>query len=168
MKELELYDIYGTWHVPFWQRPIFIYSLIGLVSLLIVLSIWLLYKKYKKVSAISIAQQVLQKLEAVKVSAINTKEDAQKAYSIITDSLKTYFQYYYNKPFKTFSDFQMQSMLASISDFPLEWHEPLKKVLEDSVQVKFAREFALQQQVRDHANLSINIINQLEKARTSS
>lgn len=166
MKDLELYDIYSTWHVPFWQTKIFLFALIGLCAAVTILVLYLLYRKYKKNRSMPVAQQLLAQLHKMRSSVINSTEDAQKAYSTITDALKVYFQHYYAKPFKTYTDLQMEQALAS--EFPLEYKEALKKLLEDGVHVKFAREQALQQQVNAHVELSITIINHLEKARKSS
>lgn len=168
MKELELYDIYGTWHKPFWQTKLFL-SLISLVCILLLLALaYILYKKYKRSYGVPLPQQILEKLAALHNAVIMSKEDAQRAYSTITDSLKAYFEYYYHKPFKTFTDGQMQESLEGMPQFPVEYNGALKKLIEDSVQVKFARESALREQVLNHAQLAINIINQLEKARKSS
>lgn len=166
MKELELYDIYGTWHVPFWQTRIFLFSVLGLVAALLLFGIYLFYKKYKKNKSIPLAQQLLSRLQSLSTSLITNKEDAQKAYGVITDALKAYFEHYYAKPFKTYTDMQMQQVLDS--DFPDEFKEALKKLLEDGMQVKFAREQALQAQVNAHVQLTINIINHLEKVQKSS
>jgi hypothetical protein len=166
MKELELYDIYNTWHVPFWQTKLFLSALIGLCAALIILVLYVLYRKYKKNRSVPIAEQLLAQLNTMRSLIINSTDDAQMAYSTITDVLKAYFQHYYAKPFKTFTDAQMEQALAS--EFPLEYREALKKLLEDGVHVKFAREQALQQQLHAHVELSITIINHLEKARKSS
>lgn len=166
MKELELYDIYSTWHVPFWQTNKFLFALIGFCAAVIILALYLLYKRYKKNRSIPIAQQLLAKLNKMRSLVINSTDDAQKAYTTITDALKEYFQHYYAKPFKTYTDVQMEQALAS--EFPIEYKEALKKLLEDGVHVKFAREQALQQQMNAHVELSITIINHLEKARKSS
>lgn len=166
MKELELYDIYSTWHVPFWQTNKFLFALIGSCAVLIILIFYLLYKRYKENRSIPVAQQLLAKLTKMRSLIITSTDDAQKAYSTITDALKEYFQHYYAKPFKTYTDAQMEQALAS--EFPFEYKEALKKLLEDGVHVKFAREQALQQQMNAHVELSITIINHLEKARKSS
>lgn len=166
MKDLELYDIYSMWHVPFWQTKLFLFVLVGLCAAVMILALYLLYKKYKKNKSIPVAQQLLAQLQKMRSSVITSTQDAQKAYSIMTDALKIYFQHYYEKPFKSYTDVQMEQALAS--DFPTEYKEALKKLLEDGVHVKFAREQALQQQVNAHVELSITIINHLEKARKSS
>lgn len=167
MKELELYDIYGTWHVPFWQTRFFVMAFATSALLICVFAVWVLYKKYKKNKSEPIEQQILARLNGVRLLLIVTPEDAQKAYAIITDALKLYFQHYYASPFKTLTDYQMQESLAT-KNFPVEYHEALKKLLEDGVHVKFAREQALQQQINNHVELCINIINHLVRAQKSS
>lgn len=167
MKELELYDIYGTWHVPFWQTRFFVMTLVMSALLICVFAIWLLYKRYKKNKSEPIEQQVLRRLNGVRLLLIATPEDAQKAYAIITDALKLYFQHYYASPFSTLTDYQMQESLAA-KNFPIEYHEALKKLLEDGVHVKFAREQALSQQINTHVELCINIINHLIRAQKPS
>ena len=168
MKELELYDIYGTWHQPFWQTKLFLSVMSILGFLLLAALLYFFYKKYKRVYSISVPQQVLEKLASLHNVAITTKDDAQRAYSTITDSLKKYFEYYYRKPFTNLTDDEMQKEVAQLPQFPAEFNGALKKLIEDSVQVKFARESALREQVVNHAQLGINIINHLEKARKSS
>ena len=167
MKDLELYDIYSTWHVPFWQTRLFIFTLMGFGLVLMLGASWWLYKKYKKNKVVPLEEQILAQLNAIRLLVIATPEDAQKAYAIITDALKSYFQHYYASPFRTLTDYQMNQTLEE-KDFPAEYRQPLKKLLEDGVQVKFAREQALQQQVTNHAQLCINIINHLVRAQKSS
>lgn len=167
MKELELYDIYGTWHVPFWQTTLFLNTLFATGVLLAVGVCWYVYKRYKRKKTFPLPQHILAQLMGVRASFINTTQDAQKAYEIMTAALKTYFQYYYEKPFTVLSDNELQNAIA-VNHFPEEYKEAIKKLLEDGVHVKFARENALQQQVSEHAQLSIDIINHLEKTRKSS
>lgn len=168
MKELELYDIYGTWHRPFWQTKLFLVLLSLVCSLALLALAYYLYKKYKRSYATPLPQQLLEKLAALHNAVIMSKEDAKQAYSTITDSLKEYFEYYYRKPYKTFTDGQMQESLEQMPQFPFEYNGALKKLIEDSVSVKFARESALKEQILNHAQLAINIINHLEKAQKSS
>ncbi|CAN5195545.1 hypothetical protein BH09DEP1_BH09DEP1_5890 [soil metagenome] len=167
MKDLELYDIYSTWHVPFWQTRLFVIALAVFGLLLCAGALWWFYKKYRKNKSVDIEQQILAQLNAMRLTIIATPEDAQKAYAAITDALKSYFQYYYASPFKTLTDYQMHQALVS-KNFPIEYHEALEKLLENGMHVKFARAQALQQQVTSHVALCINIINHLVRARKSS
>lgn len=167
MKELELYDIYGTWHVPFWQTRFFLMALSAIAALLALLLGWAIYKKYYKAKSIPLAQQLLLQLNQLRSRVITNTQDAQHAYMIMTDALKRYFQDYYAKPFTVLSDLQVQQELAT-HVIPYEYSEPLKKLLDESVFVKFAQEHALQEQVNAHVQLCITIINHLESTRKSS
>ncbi len=158
MLNEQLYDIYGSWHVPFWQTRLFIFSCSSIVGILVLASIFFLIKKYTKKKRISAQQEALRALEILKKKPIQTRQDAQDAYFMLTTILKRFFQSHYALPFEAMSDTQMITTLQSTS-FPAHSLGALQDLIQARLEVKYAQQTALQADLmRDIAWCSDTII----------
>ncbi len=159
----QLYDIYGHWHVPFWQTRIFIVSLLILLIILAIALIIFIVKKYFK-KQLTPAQHALQVINFLKSKKINTRQDAHEVYFTLTDTLKIFFQHYYQRPFVHLTDQEMIEALNKIN-FPVHLLQPLEALVESSAAVKYAAGHDLQDNVTKHLQSSEQIIVELEKMK---
>lgn len=160
MNEQGLYDIYGHWHVPFWQTQVFKGTLLLVGIIVLLLLAYLLIKKILFSRKLSPAQKALRALEALKKKNIQTRQDAQEAYFMITDILKCFFQVHYNIPFESMTDLEMVESLKK-TDFPTEYISSLSDMIEASRGIKYAQEAALQQDVSRDIARSIAVITRI-------
>jgi len=160
MNEQGLYDIYGHWHVPFWQTSMF-KTACFLLGLLILFSIiYLAVKKLFFSRQLSAGQKALKALEALKKKQIQTRQDAHEAYFAITDILKRFFQVHYGIPFESMTDLEMVESLKK-TDFPAEQISSLSDMIQASLGVKYAQEAALQQDISRDIARSITVITRI-------
>ncbi len=163
MDTQQLYDIYGHWHVPFWQTRLFYGIMIAVIVVMLMVVLWW-WKTCRKKSALSPEQHAFAALKKLQAMPIITRDDAQQAYLMLTNTLKKYFEYYYSSPFTTYTD---QEMVNAISAKNILATRPagLLEIAQAGTQVKFAREDAVRQQLAQHIEASINLINFLVQAR---
>lgn len=160
MNELQLYDIYEHWHVPFWQTLWFRAGIIAGVLLTLCFFLVLLFRKYYKKSALSSTQCALRDLQLLQDKKIITREEAHAAYFSLTSTLKTFFQHHYNRPFESMSDYEMIANLR-IYGMPVDQLILLEHIVNASLSVKYARENALHEDVMQAVSNSITIVKQL-------
>lgn len=163
---MQLHDIYGHWHVPFWQTRLFYGALVGGAIILAVVLVCLVYQRYKK-RTIAAHKRALTALEQLKKQQIHSREQVQEAYATLTTILKQYFEYYFKKPLVSHTDSQVVQALENEPLFASYWHE-IKELFESGMHVKFAQENALHEQVMKHIDMSISVINHLVRARKNS
>ena len=65
-NELQLYDIYEHWHLPFWQTQWFMVAAVVLSILALIMLFFFLFKKYYRTRLFSPSQQALRDLELLK------------------------------------------------------------------------------------------------------
>jgi hypothetical protein len=159
MNELELYDIYGHWHQPFWQTQWFRMLLMIIAALFILGLLLFLFKKFYKQKSLSATQKALRDLEHLKSKKIVTREDAHAAYFSLTSILKTFFQSYFGQRYESMSDYEMIANLR-INGMPSDQMTELENIINDSLSVKYARENALHDDVMRAISNSIAIIKQ--------
>lgn len=164
---MQLHDIYGHWHVPFWQTRLFFAALVGAAILVSVVLLWLAYRRCFKKRNIEPHKTALAALEQLKMQPIHSRQQAQEAYAALTAVLKHYFEYYFKKPLVSHTDSQVVQALENEPLLASYWHE-IKELFESGMHVKFAQENALHEQVMKHIDMSISVINHLVRARKNS
>lgn len=160
MNEMQLYDIYEHWHLPFWQTSLFKMLVGAIVLALVVAAILLYYKRYYKAKEIPAADRALSALSALEKTSITTKEDAQAVYFKLTDILKNFFQYHYGIPFRGMSDAEMIAALRT-TPLPHQLMPSLEKMVDASMHVKYAQHDALQPELLHHISMAKNIIQKI-------
>lgn len=145
--ELKLYDIYGLWHVPFWQRIWFKISIFLLVCALLSLIIYFVIKKYKQrmvqLSSWQIALNALDEL-----TSFQTVGHRVRYYADLTTLLKKYISGRFGVDVRSFTDEQMCSYIDS--RVPYDQHkEQLKQIFRAGQLIKFAHHDALEKQMID-------------------
>ena len=159
MNELQLYDIYEHWHIPFWQTDWFKVFVLVLSACILCAILFMFFKKYYRKNVLSPAQRALRDLELLKNKKIVTREDAHAAYFSLTEILKTFFQSHFKQRFESMSDYEMIANLR-INAMPSEQLSELEQIVNASLSVKYAREHALHEDVMRAINASIAIIKQ--------
>jgi hypothetical protein len=160
MNEMQLYDIYEHWHVPFWQTTLFKMLMGAMVLALILTAILIYYKRYYKPKEIPAGLRALNALSALEKNSIVTKEDAQAVYFKLTDILKNFFQHQYGIPFNGMSDAEMITALRT-TPMPHQLMPSLKKMVDASMHVKYAQHDVLQPELLHHISMAKNIIQKI-------
>lgn len=168
--EQGLYDIYGQWHVPFWQTRLF-YGGVALLCLIVLCIIarrvLTHFKKNKPV--LSPWDEALQSLESLKQDNIATVAQGKHFYGILTSVLKKYIHKRYGfEEYDTGSvsdeslaktDYEFIQYLQKKS-FPQDLTEQLQRIFMGSMVIKFANVEAIQEQIEKDLALAISFINQ--------
>lgn len=160
-QQLELYDIYSLWHIPFWQRDWF-KMLVALVVLIIgLLCAWYVYKRFfkKKPAPIPAWQKALQELEQLKEYSIETKDHGKQFYFHITDILKRYIAARFNLNIQAKTDEELVAYLQNQEVLPLV-KDGIKDIAQGCVYIKFANQHAMQEQIKRHLSLGFDLVKQ--------
>lgn len=160
MNQIQLYDIYGHWHQPFWQTIWFkcmcAFIIIALIGAII---LWY-YKYYYHVPEVSASLKALKGLEMLEKKPVQSKEDAQARYYALTAILKSFFENTYHIPFSAMSDREMIDALRT-TQLPHQLMPALEKMIEASVQVKYAQHDVLQPELSHHLEMAKDIIQKI-------
>jgi len=148
MQEQGFYDIYGVWHVPFWQRPWFVWISIGFVLCILILLSWYLIKKYRTRNKKQIPywQDAVNKLTILKQQNIATVEQGSKFYAQLTTILRYYLQNRYGFDMRGKTDDETIRILED-KQFDPRSLEQLKPIFHGGLYIKFANAQAIQQQI---------------------
>lgn len=155
MNSNELYDIYETWHVPFWRTTWF-YTIIGVCITFIILGIGVLlffwYKRRPK-KLIMPWEHALMMLASLHPEIVSSKEDAKKFYSKLTNILKVYVQERYAILAMSATDSEFIAHIERASLVPSDLIDGLKELMNGAAAVKFADMAAMQEQMKVHVHL---------------
>lgn len=160
MDENGLYTIYGTWHIPFWQRPLFFWTIIlTLVLIFCAFSFFAIkHIRSRKKRAIptnwQIAfQELLERVEQKKISA----EDYHYLYGTISFLLKNHLSSLYKTDLTTKTDEEIISFLKAQN--PLHEDETnLIKLFKTGNFAKFAATPILQSECEQDAQFCLSYI----------
>jgi len=144
-EQVELYDIYGMWHVPFWQTAFFYYIVGGCGILLCGIAFYYCYRWYKrrtkKVPYWLVSQRALDELSG---SSLNTVNCADLFYSRLLVILKQHLSAHFNHDFIGATDQECIQMLRRIGEKgPLG--DTVKEITERTETIRFARDTALKE-----------------------
>lgn len=159
MQEQGFYDIYSTWYVPFWQRPWFFWTCIGLAVITVVLISWYLIKTYRarKKVAVPYWQEALNQLETLKQRNVATVAQGSVFYAKLTIILKQYIQQRYGFDVCGKTDDETIVLLERMQFNPSKLDQ-LKPLLQGSLYIKFANAQAAQQQIEKDLQDAVNFI----------
>lgn len=148
-EPLEIYPIYGLWHVPFWQRPLFLVVIVLLGSIVASFLMYRAFKKYKsKKSQITPWEKALTQLQHMKQQHMLSKEHSERYYVALTFLIKEYITLRFHHDVLSFTDEQMYKHLEGQPLFR-EQKEQLKKIFGAGQLIKFANHHAIEQQMKD-------------------
>ena len=137
--KLELYDIYGMWHVPFWQRPFFLKVIAIMLFFLLFIGIsfairWFLKKRVKSLSA---PEKALKDIAYLKEQYLKKETKTSEVYGLLLRSMKSFFyaQYGINMLSKTDDESIPFLQDLSLSDTV---KEKLEELFKRSAVIKFS------------------------------
>ena len=110
MKEMELYDIYSTWHVPFWQTFFFKMGVAGIiVAGLIVIIVWYIVRSLRKryMQQLNSMEQALLDIQTCRAYADISREQAQLLYSKLIIIMKLCLAHHTGRPMDYWTDDQV-------------------------------------------------------------
>lgn len=148
----QLYDIYGIWHIPFWQQSWFIISMWILVGLLMLALIYnvvrFVLKRKKPIKPWTWANGAL---DALWEKRGFTREDGKRFYSQLTEIIKIYLEKRYGYQVRSATDIELLVYLRA-RDFDAELCNDLARIFEGAQEIKFANLDAIPENIeRDFA-----------------
>ncbi len=158
MHEQELYDIYGLWHVPFWQTLLFkiiVGALFFLTLILLVLAF--IRRRHARKKELTPWEQALQDLRELREHNIATPEHAQEFYLRLTAILKTYLYMRYQHPVHAKTDHELMHFLYQEKFSPVLLQE-LQDIFSGMELIKFARGQGASEQIECDMRRSIAFI----------
>jgi hypothetical protein len=163
MDERGLYDIYGTWHIPFWQTSWFFWLSITIGALVGAFFARILYRRYfnknQELTPYESAQRGLKKLQN---KLITNKADAQAVYFELTGLLKQYIQNSLGYQVIGLTDSELISFLSE-HYFPAQAYAHLKDICNGCQHIKFAQENVLNEQIQQDIAKSFVIIDKVHE-----
>ena len=157
--QLELYPIYGLWHVPFWQRSWFIITVICIGLLLVALLGYLLFKRYKtKKIALPSWQIALNRLQELKKNGLLSPAMSERYYVQLIGLLKEYISDQFGVDVRSLTDDQMCSYIDQKIPYT-DYKESLKRIFTAGVFIKFANQSAIEKQMVDDWQHAYNFVD---------
>ncbi len=148
-QALQLYDIYGLWHVPFWQRTWFILVMILLSGALFACACYLCIKRYKaKKPPVPAWKQALQRLHELKRTGTLKKEKSEYYYVQLTKLIKEYMSDQFGTDIRSLTDDEMCVYIDERTLYDKQ-KEQLKQIFGAGQLIKFANQDAIEQQMVD-------------------
>jgi hypothetical protein len=148
----EIYDIYGIWHVPFWQTTPFIvcmWVLAGIVALALLYLVARLIMKRKKI--IKPWTWADRELDALWKNRGFTREDGKRFYSQLTEIIKIYLEKRYGYQVRSATDIELIAYLRA-RNFDAVLCNDLTRIFEGAQEIKFANLDAIPENIeRDFA-----------------
>lgn len=146
-EQLQLFDNYGFWHVPFWQKPWFavLTALFICAILATLIYLFLRWRRSKKVK-LSPAEQALHDLQALKKKGLCSVATSNLFYTRLTGILKNYLSCLFMQDMRSNTDQQMVERIASMPLFDAQ-KEGLSRIFSAGELIKFARQDALEEQL---------------------
>jgi hypothetical protein len=134
----QLYDIYGMYHVPFWQTNVFYWSVIFLLALFILGTGWYFFARWRKRKQIKMAwDRALDQLQALKSSSKFQTAYAREFYQALTTIIKEYMQHRFEQPLTSMTDDECLQVLEHL-ELPHDIRHGMRDIFDGVVFIKFA------------------------------
>ena len=159
-EQPHLYDIYGIYHLPFWQTRLFYLLVASVIFLFVFFGVWrgIKMRRAKKLVKRSwqVAMDELRKLER---QQILDRQMAQEFYLSLTAIMKRYLQDRYGYQVVGKTDDELLMMLPSIH-FPKNLIPGLEVLFRGSVEIKFAQGLALSAQAQQDLFHAMHVVQE--------
>ena len=144
----QLAEIYGMWHVPFWQTSWF--KMVCNISALLIFAgiIYYLARTImrRKKAALPPWETALETLKQMGNSLPSTNDETRRYYVRLTALLKSYLQKRYDRVLSSSTDMELVEQ-AHAHDIPNKAIDQLREVLHGAVLIQFARADARETQI---------------------
>jgi hypothetical protein len=169
LDERDLYGIYSTWHIPFWQTTWFFVLACSCAVLIALLALVLIIRWWVKRRVPELPwQKALRLCGALHAVPCQTREETKKVYGSLTDILKEYFAERYEYDTRGKTDTELLAYLKE-KHFTQDVLEDVSAVVNGGYLIKFANQDALKEQSRAHIALCESIIQRtIPAAKTKS
>lgn len=155
--EQQLYDIYTLAYVPWWRTTPFYVCCALFASVLGVATIYLLIRWYKaRFCKRTPWDSALQELNALRSRSLSP-DQSRLFYYTLTALIKTYLHERYGYAVADKTDEECSVYLAT-TDFPPELLTDMQTILRAGIMSKFAAAQDTQAQMREHAQMAIDLI----------
>ncbi len=153
----DFYDIYGTWHTPWWQTAFFYYSLLACGAFAILAIGYVIIKRHRaKKMILTSWDRALVQLKEVETQMHDVTRSGY-LYARITTTLKRYLQERFGFDVVGMTDDELLAYLGD-TEFPKDLLEDLRGVVKGGLTAKFANVVAVREQLERDIALSIMII----------
>lgn len=162
INNLELYDIYATWHLPFWQTRWF-YAACIMLMLMVFVSIitWLIIKYRGSKTVKRIAWQIaLEQLQVLQRNTYTTKAAGKHCYFAITNILKEYLHAQHQLHTIGKTDEELIHYLKKNTVLAQPILKNLEEICQGCLYIKFANQEAVQKQISEHLSISVHIVQE--------
>lgn len=159
MNEHNLYDIYGTVHVPWWQSTAFYIAIIIICMLIGVLGIFFIWRHIRtKRLHLFPWQKALLRIEKLESISLGTDDARSSLYSTLTLIIKEYMVERYQIKIVGKTDQEMLSVAVhlALSD---EVTKHMQQLYHASTEIKFAKGVAAQEMITRDLSSAAKIIN---------
>lgn len=162
-EQLQLFDNYGLWHVPFWQKPWFAVFTALLICLILAALVYayLRWKRSRKVT-LSPTEQALRDLHMLKKKGLCTIANGSAFYAGLTGILKMYLSSYFMQDMRSNTDQQMLDRIGAMPLFDAQ-KEGLSRIFSAGELIKFARHDALEDRMQNDWRFSYDFIKNARK-----
>lgn len=155
--DVELYDIYGLWHVPFWQTTWFSVVIGILSALVIMVLVYGMVTRYlSRRPATKPWVVALQELE--NLSKNIQPADSERFYTALTTLLKHYLYRRFGYSVLSKTDAQVTVYLKSV-DLDPAFADTLETIFQGSIVCKFAHQQAIKEAMHRDLAAAIAFIN---------
>lgn len=135
----QLYDIYGFWHVPFWQTRWFFYACCGVGVLVLIAAIVLIYRWHMRKPALTYWQEAINQLTALLPLVQTNPEYCYQAYAKLVLILKEYLSKRYDVTVRAMTDEELLVFLVQAS-CSSEVLQLVERILRGGTEIRFAGE----------------------------
>jgi hypothetical protein len=147
------------WHVPLWQRPWFLPTVLG-VTLLIAAAIgWYLYYRRQQLKQIPIWQYTLEQLALLDQMA-QRADQGEQFYVRVTTLLKFFLSDYFKQNIASFTDQQVVDYSVH-TDLPELHKQIISRIFTGGQMVKFAKAASLVQQMQQDLAQACFLVQEL-------
>jgi len=156
----ELYDIYGMWHIPFWQTTWFVTLIVIFTFCLFISFVWYVLRWYRRRTDVLMPwQKALYQLNLLTIKELINKDEAKQFYFSLTSVLKTYLNELYGCGDHGKTDREVLFFLEE-SDFPLSLLSCMRDIFTGCTYVKYADEYALRERLVRDLGSAVMIVKQ--------
>lgn len=162
----DFYEIYDYYSQPLLEKKAVQVSLFSVVTIVIVgiVVFYIFYRRRKR--ALNYWEIALLGLENLKLEKCVNKNDFKLFYFKLTEIFKKYLENRYGWKAENKTDEELINLLEK-QNFNREFLEPVKKMLEGALWIKFANQEALKIQAEADLRTIVNIINQTKQVEKS-
>lgn len=155
MNQDGLYDIYGSWHTPWWQTSIYWYTIIcAAILLLFVILFSIIYWYVQKKRVLLPWDKAQSKLNELKIQCVH--QSAKKSYSSLIQAIKTYCFERFNLSL-ALTELELQKEIASLAiSQPLA--DSLADLFNHATQAKFAHQSPLLEVIQEDIENALHFI----------